>query len=210
MNESDGSPWVTIARVVRRLAGVSTAAVWLPHVGNSTVGGLGLAAYDGGVPDAASRVLMADTAFHQRLLTIPEPTIAALPGSSTTVLVVPLLAVDRMLGLLTLPVEEGLGELRCAAEQVLIAAFCGRLALACHLMQTERVKPKAAVDNDRERIAHDLNDHVVRQLSRVGLALAGAATQSADPAVQTRIEAAIDRLDETIRQIRITVFDLHG
>jgi signal transduction histidine kinase len=61
---------------------------------------------------------------------------------------------------------------------------------------------------DRERNARDLHDTVIQRLFATGLRLQGAARLAQRPEVQTRIQAAVDDLDETIRQIRTTIFAL--
>jgi signal transduction histidine kinase len=61
---------------------------------------------------------------------------------------------------------------------------------------------------DRERIARDLHDRVVQRLFATGLALEAVRPLSADDAVRRRIDEAIAELDETIRQVRTTIFAL--
>src|SRR5207253_7932424 len=61
---------------------------------------------------------------------------------------------------------------------------------------------------DRERIARDLHDTVIQRLFATGLGLQGAARLAERPEVRARIQTAVDDLDETIRQIRTTIFAL--
>src|SRR5207249_432646 len=61
---------------------------------------------------------------------------------------------------------------------------------------------------DRERIARDLHDTVIQRLFASGLALQGAARLADQPEVAARIQQSVDDLDETIRQIRTTIFNL--
>jgi len=63
---------------------------------------------------------------------------------------------------------------------------------------------------DRERIARDLHDTVIQRLFATGLGLQGAARLAERPEVQARIHTAVDDLDETIRQIRTTIFALEA
>jgi len=59
---------------------------------------------------------------------------------------------------------------------------------------------------ERERIAQGLHDTTVRRLFAVGLTLQGARRLLGQPEAGERLQQAIDELDETIRQIRTTVF----
>ena len=63
---------------------------------------------------------------------------------------------------------------------------------------------------DRERIARDLHDTVIQRLFATGLSLqATSRLLRADPeAAAARIEAAVDDLDDTVKQIRTAIFDL--
>jgi signal transduction histidine kinase len=72
-----------------------------------------------------------------------------------------------------------------------------------------RVQELALVD-DRARIARDLHDTVIQRLFATGLSLQGAAALIRnDPATATtRVEAAVDDLDATVKQIRSAIFAL--
>jgi signal transduction histidine kinase len=65
-----------------------------------------------------------------------------------------------------------------------------------------------AVFQDRARIARDLHDSVIQRLFAVGLSLQGVARPPVDPGTAERIQASIDEIDGTIRQLRTSIFDL--
>ena len=65
-----------------------------------------------------------------------------------------------------------------------------------------------AVWRDRERIAAELRNDVVRRVYSVGMSLQSAAAIAAHPLVRRRIEQAIEDLDEVIRVLRDAVFGL--
>ena len=73
----------------------------------------------------------------------------------------------------------------------------------------ERLR-RAALQEDRERIARDLHDSIIQDLFAVGLSLQTASNQVAtEPeAVTSRMIDAVDRLDVTIAALRRYIFDL--
>ncbi len=64
------------------------------------------------------------------------------------------------------------------------------------------------VVEDRERIARDLHDTVIQRLFATGLALQGAAARAGDPELVERLQHAVEDLDDTVRHIRTTIFEL--
>jgi signal transduction histidine kinase len=64
------------------------------------------------------------------------------------------------------------------------------------------------VVEDRERIARDLHDTVIQRLFATGLALQGVAARAGDPEVVDRLQHAVEDLDDTVRHIRTTIFEL--
>lgn len=67
---------------------------------------------------------------------------------------------------------------------------------------------RAAVNDDRDRIAQRLNDDVIRGLFGVGLRLQATA-QMADGAVQARLALAIHDVDLIIAEVRRVIFDCY-
>ena len=61
---------------------------------------------------------------------------------------------------------------------------------------------------DRDRIARDLHDLVIQRLFAIGLTVQGAARRAVRPEVSERLENAVAELDQTIRDIRATIFEL--
>ncbi|HAM03544.1 MAG TPA: hypothetical protein DCQ30_15170 [Acidimicrobiaceae bacterium] len=61
---------------------------------------------------------------------------------------------------------------------------------------------------ERERIGRDLHDTTIRRLFGVGLTLQAARRLLGQPEAGERLQQAIDTLDDTIRQIRTTVFGI--
>lgn len=70
---------------------------------------------------------------------------------------------------------------------------------------------RISVLEDRERIGRDLHDNVIQRLFATGLGLQALARRLEDrPEVLARIEESVDALDETIREIRSTIFQLQS
>lgn len=63
-----------------------------------------------------------------------------------------------------------------------------------------------AIARDRERIARNLHDNAIQRLFATGLNLQSALNR---PNLDHRVSEAIDDIDETIRDIRATIFTLH-
>ena len=63
---------------------------------------------------------------------------------------------------------------------------------------------------DRERIARDLHDVVIQRLFATCVQLQGAVPHAAKAEAVKRINAAVDDLDTTIRDIRRSIFELRA
>jgi signal transduction histidine kinase len=91
----------------------------------------------------------------------------------------------------------------------LFTSFAEQAALALELGEKNRAQRQLDVFTDRDRIARDLHDHVIQRLFVIGLQLQSTLRRSRDAGVQQRIQEAVDDLDETVREIRTSIFDLH-
>src|SRR5437667_287471 len=74
------------------------------------------------------------------------------------------------------------------------------------MQRTEEV----AVLEDRERIARDLHDKVIQRLFATGMTLQTMLPVTGRDDVSDRINATVDELDVTIREIRSTIFALQA
>jgi signal transduction histidine kinase len=72
-----------------------------------------------------------------------------------------------------------------------------------------RVRDLTLVE-DRERIAADLHDTVIQRLFATGLSLQGTLRSITPAEAAERVERAVGDLDDTIRQIRSTIFALQA
>ncbi|MEU8254204.1 GAF domain-containing protein [Micromonospora inaquosa] len=92
-------------------------------------------------------------------------------------------------------------------DLALLGSFAGQAALAMERARGQEERELLVVLEDRERIARDLHDVVIQRLFATGLQLQSAAPM-ARPEVAKRVNAAVDDLDATIRDIRRTIFEL--
>jgi signal transduction histidine kinase len=67
-----------------------------------------------------------------------------------------------------------------------------------------------AVLEDRERIARELHDKVIQRLFAAGMTLQTTLPMTARTEVSNRINQAVEEIDETIRDIRRTIFALEA
>jgi signal transduction histidine kinase len=126
----------------------------------------------------------------------------------TSFLGVPVQVHDKPHGILYLCDKEGHGEFDEVDEEttVTLAAAAG-VAIENSLIH-DRFADLLVLE-DRERIARELHDVVIQRLYGVGLNLQGSVRLSDDEQLTERLETAIDDLDQTIRDIRSTIFELH-
>jgi len=86
--------------------------------------------------------------------------------------------------------------------------FAGQAAIALELADARANRERVAALEDRDRIARDLHDHVIQRLFAAGLSVQSLAGRIDEPAVRQRLGQTVDDLDDTIRQIRNTIFAL--
>ncbi|MGY1666706.1 GAF domain-containing protein [Geodermatophilus sp. SYSU D00696] len=91
----------------------------------------------------------------------------------------------------------------------LVGAFADQTAIALDLAAQQRLARQLDVYEDRDRIARDLHDHVIQRVFAAGLGLQSVLPRVGDPQAQRRIREVVAQLDETVRDIRTSIFDLH-
>ena len=91
---------------------------------------------------------------------------------------------------------------------VLPASFAEQVSLALQLARSRRSQQRLALFEDRDRIGRDLHDLVIQRLFATGLALQGTARLVENEDVAARLERVVDELDDTIKDIRRTIFSL--
>lgn len=95
-----------------------------------------------------------------------------------------------------------------AADVDMAEDFAGQAAIATELAAARSAQQRLGALEDRERIARDLHDHVIQRLFATGLTLQSTAGSTASTAMRERLGHTVEELDETIRQIRTSIFAL--
>ncbi len=95
-----------------------------------------------------------------------------------------------------------------SVDAALPTSFAEQAALALQITRSREAQQRLELLEDRDRIGRDLHDLVIQRLFAVGLSLESAARVAEVPDVSARLEAAVDELDGTIKDIRRTIFAL--
>lgn len=95
-----------------------------------------------------------------------------------------------------------------ASDMAMAETFAGQAALALELADARRDHERLSVLEDRDRIARDLHDHVIQRLFAIGLGVQSMAGAADAPGLRDRLGRTVAELDETIRQIRTSIFAL--
>lgn len=131
------------------------------------------------------------------------------PGhpSMRSFLGVPLRVGEHVFGNLYLTEKQAAPEFTEEDEALMVALAALAGVIVDHARLLAKVGDLTLVA-DRERIARDLHDQVIQRLFGTGLALQAILPLTDDEGVRGRIDEAINQLDETIRQVRTTIFAL--
>jgi signal transduction histidine kinase len=91
-----------------------------------------------------------------------------------------------------------------------IALFAAQAGVALELAARRSDAERLSLYEDRDRIARDLHDLVIQRLYATGMALEGTVSMIVEPEVANRVRNAVDAMDETIKDIRATIFALQA
>ena len=145
----------------------------------------------------------------------PEDIVGYVPVMASTLdigptMVIPLVGRKRVFGVLNIVRRRGAPAFG-AGELDMVAAFAVQAGVAMEMAEAQHDQQRLAVLEDRDRIARDLHDHVIQQLFAVGLSLQYLTNLAGDdPSLTTPLQAGVEDLDRTIRQIRRSIFALRG
>jgi signal transduction histidine kinase len=121
----------------------------------------------------------------------------------------PLGAPGNVRGVLTVGRAQGRPPIAPGAASV-VAAFAAQAAIALEFADRRADAEHLSVFEDRDRIARDLHDLVIQRLYATGMSLEGTMPMIARREVAERVRNAVDAMDDTIRDIRATIFSLQS
>ncbi|WP_197499734.1 GAF domain-containing sensor histidine kinase [Mycobacterium sp. E2989] len=90
----------------------------------------------------------------------------------------------------------------------LVNDFATHAAMALVLASARDDARQVTILAERERIAHDLHDHVIQRLFAAGMDLQGTLARARSPEVADRLNRTLDDLQTIIEEIRTTIFQL--
>ena len=92
----------------------------------------------------------------------------------------------------------------------LMGDFADHAAMAITLAAAHEHARDLTILADRERIAHDLHDHVIQRLFAAGIDIQGTIARSRSPEVTSRLSRTVDSLQSVIDEIRTAIFNLQA
>ena len=90
----------------------------------------------------------------------------------------------------------------------LATTFANQAAVALELAEARRDQQRVLLLEDRARIARDLHDHVIQQVFAAGLVVQATAASIHDAASVQALQEVVEHLDDAIKQIRVSIFQL--
>ena len=210
-----------VTRQARELSGADLAVLALPDEEGRR---LTIAYADGdGADEVSGLVLPAGQSLSGQVLATGEPVTAAdfatderadqaARGAMSQIgpaVVFPLGAPGNVRGVLTVGRRHGAPPF--PPDQVGVAAsFAAQAGVALELAARRADVERLSLYEDRDRIARDLHDLVIQRLYATGMSLQGTMPMVTRPEVASRISGAVDAMDDTIRDIRATIFALQA
>ena len=90
----------------------------------------------------------------------------------------------------------------------MITTFAAQAGIGLELGDHRKDAERVAVFADRDRIARQLHDLVIQRLFATGMSLQAATAMMPQGSAATRVGQAVDALDDTIKDIRSSIFML--
>jgi len=124
-------------------------------------------------------------------------------------IVFPLGVPGTVRGVLTVGRLHGAAPFPSAYAEV-VSGFATQAGVALELAASRSDAERLSLFEDRDRIARDLHDLVIQRLYATGMSLEGTMPMITRPEVKSRVSNAIDAMDDTIKDIRATIFALQA
>jgi signal transduction histidine kinase len=96
------------------------------------------------------------------------------------------------------------------ADLEMATTFANHAAIALELSDARADQQRVVLLEDRDRIARDLHDHVIQRLFGAGLTVESVSSSLRDSVNGERLAQVVGDIDDTIRQIRSSIFQLRG
>jgi signal transduction histidine kinase len=122
-------------------------------------------------------------------------------------MVVPLSGLEGVRGVLVVGRTPGRRAFE-PSEVDMATTFASHASIALELADARREAQRLDMFEDRARIARDLHDHVIQQLFAAGMSLQASLPRVGDGRAGESIDRVVDIIDDAIRQIRASVFQL--
>jgi signal transduction histidine kinase len=209
-------PLRRVSELALRAAGADTAVVALPGVSRERAAREVTAHVWVGDESGATAAAVADAFSSHALNTetarlVDDLAVAAGrdPRDPATgpAMLVPLADHERVIGAVLLCRRRGRPGFT-EAELDLACGFAGQAVLAVEFAQARADQERIALLADRHRIARDLHDQVIQRLFATGLRLQQLAERIGPGPVASRLDAHVNELDNTISELRSTIFGL--
>ncbi len=125
----------------------------------------------------------------------------------TSFLGVPLKVRGEVYGNLYLTDKIGWSEFT-SDDEALIGALAVAAGIAIENARLHERVTEAAIYEERDRLARDLHDTVIQRLFAIGLSLQSMVSNPSAPRNVERLATTIGDIDDTIRQVRTSIFEL--
>jgi signal transduction histidine kinase len=215
-------PLQLIAERSREIADADLVTVALPPGDRGTVGELSVDVAVGvGADQLTGRSLPVDGSLEGQVLLTGEPlrlshadgdnrlgSVAPAVLDVGPIMVLPLVGSRRVQGVLSAARVRGRTAFT-ADDLDMAGSFANQGAVAIELAEARAEQQRAAMLDERDRIAADLHDHVIQRLFAAGLSLQSVAMGLGPGPMTDRVLCTVADLDATIGQIRTTIFQLH-
>ncbi|HET7017177.1 MAG TPA: GAF domain-containing protein [Streptosporangiaceae bacterium] len=160
------------------------------------------ASVSGIVMDSGQPLSVDDFSSDQRAATVARENLGLGPA-----VIIPLGPAGAVRGVLTAGRHPGAKPLSPDAVDM-ITTFAAQAGIGLELADHRKDGERVAVFADRDRIARQLHDLVIQRLFATGMSLQAATAMMAEGPATSRVGQAVDALDETIRDIRSSIFML--
>jgi len=96
------------------------------------------------------------------------------------------------------------------AEVAAVETFASEAVVAIELADLRESERRLELLEDRERIGRDMHDNVIGRLFAAGMGMQAVMNRVDDPAIQDRLSSMVDDIDDSIKEIRSTVYGIRS